>query len=382
MNATLDFECQVESADFNGDGRDDIVITNAEELNDSSATSGKPDSVRVYLSPANPSGSSAWKEIILINQYFAWHSCEVGDIDNDNDPDVVTGTSNVGKGGSAPDMIVAFLNNGSGTAFTQKKIDGSLPMYNASLGDVDQDGDLDLLAPHFWSSGQIRFFENTSTAASPSTTNAAPVAAALADVTTGEIPLTVYFDGLDSYDDDGVITAYDWRFGDGGASTDASPTHTFTQPGSYQVTLTVTDDMGATDRDTLSIATQNADETFTEVDDNDGLVVWKGTWGLDHNDRYTVGAYNNTLHWSKQLGATGELTFTGTWVRLYCKTATNGNNIRVSVDGTAVETINLNGNGEQQQLVYEQTGLAYGSHTIKVECRGTYVHVDFFEYGD
>ncbi|MFN8394769.1 MAG: PKD domain-containing protein [Bacteroidia bacterium] len=38
--------------------------------------------------------------------------------------------------------------------------------------------------------------------------------------------------------------SYDWDFGDGGRSTEANPTHTFLQPGTYQVTLHVTNAEG------------------------------------------------------------------------------------------------------------------------------------------
>lgn len=50
-----------------------------------------------------------------------------------------------------------------------------------------------------------------------------------------------------STDDDGDVTGWSWRFGDGGTSTEREPTHSYAEPGSYTVTLTVTDDGGATD---------------------------------------------------------------------------------------------------------------------------------------
>ncbi len=55
-------------------------------------------------------------------------------------------------------------------------------------------------------------------------------------------PLT--FDGTQSSDPYGSITAYSWNFGDGSGSTAAQPTHTFTQPGTYNVTLTVSESHG------------------------------------------------------------------------------------------------------------------------------------------
>ena len=46
--------------------------------------------------------------------------------------------------------------------------------------------------------------------------------------------------------DDTEIVAWTWDFGDGATSSAAQPTHIYEQPGTYTVTLTVTDDEGAT----------------------------------------------------------------------------------------------------------------------------------------
>lgn len=50
-----------------------------------------------------------------------------------------------------------------------------------------------------------------------------------------------------SRDPDGKVVAWFWTFGDGGESTERHPKHTFAAPGSYLVSLTVTDDLGASD---------------------------------------------------------------------------------------------------------------------------------------
>lgn len=55
-----------------------------------------------------------------------------------------------------------------------------------------------------------------------------------------------------SSDPDGSISAYSWTFGDGGTSTAQNPTHTYGAPGTYDVTLTVTDNQGATSAVTQS----------------------------------------------------------------------------------------------------------------------------------
>jgi PKD repeat protein len=60
-----------------------------------------------------------------------------------------------------------------------------------------------------------------------------------------------------SDDDDGRVVTWSWNFGDGTpASPLQNPTHTYVNPGSYTVTLTVTDDRGAID---ASSATVRAD---------------------------------------------------------------------------------------------------------------------------
>ena len=64
----------------------------------------------------------------------------------------------------------------------------------------------------------------------------APVAEFAGAPESGVAPLAVGFTNQSS----GTITTHSWTFGDGGTSTLASPTHAFTSPGTYSVTLTET----------------------------------------------------------------------------------------------------------------------------------------------
>jgi PKD repeat protein len=59
-----------------------------------------------------------------------------------------------------------------------------------------------------------------------------------------------------SVDLDGNLTAWRWSFGDGTSSSDRSPSHPYSAPGTYSVSLTVTDDRGAS-RSTTAILTVN-----------------------------------------------------------------------------------------------------------------------------
>lgn len=61
--------------------------------------------------------------------------------------------------------------------------------------------------------------------------------------------------------DDGDVVSSSWNFGDGSTSTISSPSHTYAAAGTYQVSLTVTDDQGATASTTKTV-TVTAPENF------------------------------------------------------------------------------------------------------------------------
>jgi PKD repeat protein len=65
--------------------------------------------------------------------------------------------------------------------------------------------------------------------------------------------LTCPFSSGGSSDPDGSITSYQWNFGDGNTSNEANPSHTYGAAGTYSVTLTVTDNKGASDSTTTSV---------------------------------------------------------------------------------------------------------------------------------
>jgi hypothetical protein len=80
--------------------------------------------------------------------------------------------------------------------------------------------------------------------------NLAPVANATVDQIFGTINMDFTFNAINSYDPDGTIVNYTWDFGDGVIVYDTSSiiTYSFSQPSTYNVQLTVKDDMGLTDK--------------------------------------------------------------------------------------------------------------------------------------
>ena len=85
-------------------------------------------------------------------------------------------------------------------------------------------------------------------------TNVPPVALTTGTTpTSGTAPLTVSFVGSSSYDPDGVIASYSWTFGDGTSSTLSNVSHTYAAAGTYNASLTVTDNSGAQSVGTVTI---------------------------------------------------------------------------------------------------------------------------------
>jgi len=70
----------------------------------------------------------------------------------------------------------------------------------------------------------------------------------------------VAFNASESYDPDGYIVSYEWDFGDGNVTntTEEKINHSYSEAGSYEVTLTVTDDKGAKNSTTKMITVMPA----------------------------------------------------------------------------------------------------------------------------
>ena len=83
--------------------------------------------------------------------------------------------------------------------------------------------------------------------------NIAPTAVAGATPSQRKVGQSFAFSSAGSGDTDGSIIAYAWDFGDGATSTAANPSHSYSTPSTYTASLTVYDDRGGSDTDTVDV---------------------------------------------------------------------------------------------------------------------------------
>ncbi len=140
-------------------------------------------------------------------------------------------------------------------------------LYSTSSGDTQYllwqtvpnsgTGSVDFTLPGYWfpTSGtyEARLFSAgdynriaTSSTFQTSAGNNNPTALFTANPTSGLPPLSVSFNGSGSSDPDGYIQSHYWTFGDGGTATGVSTSHVYNSAGTFQATLIVTDNSGAT----------------------------------------------------------------------------------------------------------------------------------------
>jgi PKD repeat protein len=180
-------------------------------------------------------------------------------------------------------------------------------------------------------------------------TNRLPVADAGPDRTV-VLNDTVRFNASGSYDPDGALIAYFWDFGDGSNATGVNVTHRYTKNGIFVVTVTVTDNDGATSSDTCTITVNTppvADAGPDHVCLVGDVVYFNGSGSYDPDGEILTYQWN----FGDGVNATGStVTHSYADAGTYTVTLTVTDNLG-SLDGaTCTVTVflngDVNGNGE------------------------------------
>jgi PKD repeat protein len=162
---------------------------------------------------------------------------------------------------NAPTASVAFLCSGLTCTFDASgstDSDGTIVTYEWVFGDGTTANDVALQHSYAQSGTYTATLTVTDDAGAWSrdsrnvavtASNAAPTAA----FTISCSGLSCAFDSTGSTDTDGTIVSYGWDFGDGTSGSGSYLPHIYARAGSYTVSLTVTDNAGATASDSKAI---------------------------------------------------------------------------------------------------------------------------------
>ena len=132
-----------------------------------------------------------------------------------------------------------------------------------------------------------------------SSTNAPPTAQFTYTPSTPTAGMEVQFDASASSDDDGSIASYEWTLSDESKASGPQPTHvypesitnTYAEEDQYEVTLTVTDDGGASDEITKTVV----------VAPTQRAVDWEKVWG----DEFDGEGLPDASKWYYETGGDG-----------------------------------------------------------------------------
>ena len=127
--------------------------------------------------------------------------------------------------------------------------------------------------------------------------------------------LTCTFDGSTSSDPDGTIESYAWNFGDGTGASGVTATHTYAHAGTFAVSLTVTDHIGATSVQQSAMTVSNPSNPM-HIGDLDGVRTnQKSSWTASvtvtiHNANHSP-VPGATVNGAWSIGGTGSCTTDG-----------------------------------------------------------------------
>jgi endoglucanase Acf2 len=225
----------------------------------------------------------------------------------------------------------------------------------------------------------------------------APVAQLITDKARGKIPLVINFTGSKSFDRNGSPLSYSWNFGDGTTSSSADTVHSYSDVGVYTATLTVTNQLQISSRDSIVITVLGNGTPYF------GLPVMvpaliqaenydKGGEGVAYhdNDANNIGlAYRPNegvdLEASNDQGFNVYWMTAGEWIEYTIQVPTDGNyhiipnvatvpgfgNLRILIDNADVSgkkpVLNTGGWQNWKPIIIQNVPMKAGKHILRID---------------
>lgn len=188
--------------------------------------------------------------------------------------------------------------------------------------------------------------------------NQAPVSSFSATPSSGFAPLAVSIDASSSTDPDGSIASYAWTFGDGTSGNGQTLSHTYTNVGTFTLTLAVTDNEGLSNQ---------SSRTITVSPQGNGPLCHQESAGV-----VVLEAENYTATSTGSGNASGS-----SWQKFSDPATSNGEGVRAMPNSGVYTGLNTNG----PRLDYDITFQTAGTYRVYIRANGPTGSDDSFHAG-
>ena len=198
----------VSAGDLDGDGDIDLAATSC----------GNGDQIAWFINQ----GNDRFNKVILKSNYDGSRQCEIVDLDHDGDLDILSIAW-------VSSFVTLWENEGGGEFREYQFCTDAYDMLKLAIVDLDGDNDLDI-AGACYGDNEVRWWENVNEFLAAGIEN---------EDQSGHHEVTVEFHDNSRGRPD--ISQWAWDFDSDGIidSNESDPVHSFSQPGYYTVTLTV-----------------------------------------------------------------------------------------------------------------------------------------------